>query len=374
MTDAGARVPARKPTASTSVFVATFGAVLVATLLILLLDLALARVDRQESDAHAATEYQEGVALLAAGHPAAAVERFGAAVAIDRQNKDYALALGEAMLAEGRTSDAEATLKALLDRAENDGSVNLAMARTMVRAGRSDEAMAYFHRAIFGRWGDDSTAARSQARFELIGLLAQRGAKPELLAELLPLDATSPDSNALRRRLGHLFLLADSPTRAIGMFRELLRNNDSDGDAYMGLGEAALALGNFRTARADLTQAARLLPGDTVIANRLALADSVLALDPGARGLDGRERLARSRTVLMRTIAMLSTCSGGVPTSKADSARVLSAATPRPSGAEAAADAMVGLAGDVWTRRPRACATTATRDAALVLVLDRLAQ
>ena len=95
-------------------------------------------------------------------------------------------------------------MKALLDRAENDGAVNLTMAHVMMREGRVADAKAYFHRAIFGRWGADSIVRRTQARFELIDLLSRRGAPGELLAELLPLDATSPDSIALRRRLGHL--------------------------------------------------------------------------------------------------------------------------------------------------------------------------
>ena len=47
------------------------------------------------------------------------------------------------MLQEGRTADAEATLRALLERAENDGAVNLTMAHVMVREARTEDAKAY---------------------------------------------------------------------------------------------------------------------------------------------------------------------------------------------------------------------------------------
>jgi predicted Zn-dependent protease len=263
-------------TASTSAFVATFAVILIATALLLSLDLLLARIDRRESDAHAANEYSDGLALLASGRPGEAADMFEAAAAIDRGNVSYGLALGEALLEEGRISDAEATLKPLLDRAENDGAVNLTMAHVMLRENKIQEVKAYLHRAIFGRWGADSLARRTQARFELIDLLARSGSPRELLAELLPLEETSPDSTALRRRLGHLFILAGSPARAAAIFREMVRRDASDADAYAGLGEAALALGNLRTARADLAEASRLRPDDANIAHKLATADTVL--------------------------------------------------------------------------------------------------
>src|ERR1044071_5857167 len=108
------RMPTPMRVASASIFVATLIGIVVLIALLLSLDLFLARVDRRESDAHAADEYAEGLRLLAVGRAEDAGVRFGAAVAIDRQNVNYALALGQAMLEEGRITDAEATLKALL--------------------------------------------------------------------------------------------------------------------------------------------------------------------------------------------------------------------------------------------------------------------
>src|SRR6476619_3543126 len=100
-----------------------------------------------------------------------------------------------------------------------------------------------------------------------------------MLAELLPLQATLPDSPAVRRHVAHLFLQAGSPRRAMDILREFLGRDSRDADAYAGMAEAALALGNFATARADYAAAMRLQPDDARLAARSALADSVFMLD-----------------------------------------------------------------------------------------------
>lgn len=246
------------PTANAGGFVATFAVMAAAIAGLLVFDLFLARIERREATAHAANEYADGVSLLARHKISEAADRFSAAVSIDRSNTTYALGLAEAELEGGQTADAESTLHDLLERAGNDGAVNLVMARTLLRSGRSEEAKAYYHRAIYGRWGPDSTARRREARFELIDLLAQRGSRPELLAELLPLEDTPPDSVALRERVANLFISAGSPGRAATSFRQLLRQDPRNAEAYAGVGDAEMALGNFRAARADFTEALRL--------------------------------------------------------------------------------------------------------------------
>lgn len=358
--------------ASASIFVATIAGTLIVIGLVLSLDLFLARIDRRESDDHAASEYAAGIALLRDGHAADAAERFGTAVSIDRANLSYSLALAEAMLEEGRAADAEATLRGLLERSENDGAINLTMAHVMQREGRIEEAKAYLHRAVFGRWGADSLAARRGARFELIDLLARTGASRELLAEILPFEETSLDSLDFRRRLGHLFILAGSPARAANIFRDVLRRSPEDPDAYAGMGEAALALGNFRTARADFAEAARRRPDDADIAGRLAIADTVLALDPNARAIGSAEQYARSRALLVRTLALVAPC--GIALGAAgDSAQQMLARSPAARGPDAMTERMIALSIDLWAMRPSSCAV-AKRDEAVRIVIDRLAQ
>jgi Flp pilus assembly protein TadD len=378
MTETGVGATARFRVANVSIFIGTISGIVVLIGLLLTFDLFLAQIDQRESASRADTEYQTGLAALRAGRPSDAADHFGAAVGIERANINYALALGEALLQEGRTADAEATLRSLLERAENDGAVNLAMAHVMVREGRTEDAKAYLHRAVFGRWGVDSVERRTQARFELIDLLAVRGPPRELLAELLPFEDVSPDSVALRRRLGKLFILAGSPVRAATMFREVLRRDSTDGEAYAGLGETAIAAGNLRTARADLAEAVRLGPDNAVTRRRLDLVDTVLALDPTARGLEASERVSRSRALLARVVAAMSSCAGPA-TGALDSARTLLSPPPtrragrRPENSEADADRLMQAAGDVWAARPAAC-DSATHDDALRLLVARISQ
>lgn len=345
------------PTASAATFLATFAVMFAAIAALLLLDLFLARIDHRESVQHAANLYADGRSLLAEHQPAVAEERFASAVSIDHSNVSYALALAQAKLDQGKTSEAEGTLRELVERAENDGAVNLVMARTLLHSGRTQEAKAYYHRAIFGRWGADSIARRREARFELIDLLAERGPQPELLAELLPLEDTSPDSIALRHRLANLFLVAGSPGRALNVFREVLRDDPRNADAYRGVGDADLALGNFRKARADFAEALRLRPGDTLTQSRLGITDSIMALDPTVRGIGSAERFSRSRLVLERTLAAAIQC-GQATTPLSGAARRLLGATVASGRRDVAIDSMVEVATALWSARPSTCATT----------------
>lgn len=378
MTDTGLGAPVQFRVANASIFVGTIAGIVVLIGLLLTFDLFLAHIDQRESAAHAEDEYQKGLAALRAGRPSDAADRFGTAVGIERSNVNYSLALGEAMLQQGRIADAEATLRTLLERAENDGAVNLTMAHVMIRERRTQDAKAYLHRAIFGRWGADSVERRNQARFELIDLLAANGPPRELLAELLPFEDVSPDSVALRRRLGKLFILAGSPVRAATMFRAVLKHDSTDVEAYAGLGETAIAAGNLRTARADFDEAVRLRPGDAAIRGRLALVDTVLALDPTARGIDANARLSRSRALLGRAVSVVSSCPGSAPT-QLDAARALLSARPtkrardRVGDSEAEADRLMQAVVDVWSVRAPAC-DTAAHDEVLRLVIARITQ
>jgi tetratricopeptide (TPR) repeat protein len=362
--------PAPAPTASVAAFVGTFALMTAAIAGLLLFDLFLARIDRRESAAHAANLYADGIALLSQRRPSKAEEQFAVAVSIDRSNASYALALAEAKLEAGQTAEAEATLRDLLERAENDGAVSMVMARTLVASGREDEAKVYYHRAIFGRWGADSVERRREARFALIDLLATHSSGPELLAELLPFEDTPPDSVALRERLAKLFIVAGSPARAVNSYRDVLRRDPRNANAYAGIGEAEMALGNFRAARADFAESLRLRPGDTAVTARLATTDSAVALDPTARGIGPAERLSRSRTLLERTLAATVGC-GKSDTPVAGVARRLLGAAIVDTRREVMTDSMVEVASALWSARPPSCGTT---DAALRLVHARLAQ
>lgn len=355
-------------------FIGTLGGIVLLVGAFLVFDVFLARIDLRESERQGASEYRRGTELLAAHDPRAAADHFSAALVVDRNNVNYALALGEAQRQSGKSADAEETLRTLLERAENDGAVNLELARVLAEGGRVPEAKAYFHRALYGRWGADSLARRAEARFALIGVLAAHGGGRDLLAELLPLEDVSPDSIALRKRLGHWFLLAGSPVRAANMFREVLRRAPDDRDGYTGMGEAALAQGNFRTARADFSQAMSLAADDTLIAARLALVDTLLEADPLARGIGTASRVDRSRRLIARMLVALRPCIVVTPRAIADSAQAAVADTVGTGASdEIAVDALTTIASDLWTAYAGTCAAGGS-DPVIPPIVARLAQ
>jgi hypothetical protein len=139
------------------------------------------------------------------------------------------------------------------------------------------------------------------------------------------------------------------------------------------MGEAALALGNFRTARTDLAEASRLKPDDARIASNLSIADTVLSLDPTARDIDSHERYLRSRALLGRTLSTLGPCMQTRESALADSARTLLSIPTTTRREEVSGGAMLALASDLWAARPASCAT-AMRDNVLRLVHNRVAQ
>lgn len=363
--------------ASTSAFLTTFALVIASIAGLLIVDLWLARIDVRESRLYARHLFEDGQRLLAERRPDEAADRFASAQALERSNVRYGVALADALLADGRVDEAQVQLRSVLGRAETDASANLVMARILSRRRRLDDAAAFYHRAIYGEWAGDTAGQPLRARLELIDLLVRRGEKRRLLAELLPLQEIDPDSVELRRRLAHLFVLADSPGRALPLFRELLRRDPQDGDAYAGMGEVALLLGNFRTAKADLMLATRLLPDSTRLASLLDVADTVMALDPMARGVSHVERSARSRAILESTVDAVVKCG---PTAAAreliETARVkLLAPTNRPTVDGEEPDALLDLASEIWSRQVPACPLDDTPTArALALIQSKLSR
>jgi tetratricopeptide (TPR) repeat protein len=341
---------------------------------LLVFDAALARVDARETRMQAANDYKAGNELLIEGKPSDAVERLRAASTLDRDNPTYAIALAAAILAEGRPQTAEEILRPVLNTQSTNGAANLLMARILVREGRSGEAASYYHRAIYGSWADDADRSRSLARFELIDLLAKTGRKQELLSELLPLQDDSSMATSARKRIAQLLLEGGAETRAAAMFREILKKNPKDPDAYVGLGNCAVALGDFRTARSDFEAASRLSPGDSVAEHRLAAIETAISIDPTQRGLGQEEGFRRSRALLTMTLAFLRSC-GRVPADRAaflDSAE-MSIGDTLHAATNAATEANITLAQELWRLRPAGCgASPQVSDDPLVLLQARL--
>jgi tetratricopeptide (TPR) repeat protein len=362
------------PTATVSDFISTFAIVLAAIVGLLLFDTALARVDTSERKSFAVREFTTGQRLIAGGKVEEGLEHLRTATMLDGENSSYSVALSQAILADGRPREAEQLLIPLLERDETDGSTNLAMARVLTKEGKIEQAKAYYHRAIYGLWPTDANRNRTAARFELIDLLARSNARQELLAELLPIQDDSTNDLGQRKRIAHLFVVAGSPARAVVIFREILRRDSKDADAFVGLAEAALSLGDFATARTDLLAAQKLSPEDSIsLQSRVALTDSVISLDPTQSGLSLPEQVRRSRNLLQMTLTSVRKCLGQQAPQVAaalDSATLL-LVSGRSGGQAQSVEQNLSLAEQLWGLQRSRCAPERA-DGALALIHNRI--
>lgn len=376
MTDPTRQEDTPQPTASTSEFLITLTLTLGAIVVFIIADTALARVDREATRATAADEYRVGENLIRHNRLRDAIEHLRTAATLDREKPVYTVALAQAVLADGRANDAEQMLIPLLERDATDGGANLAMARVLAKQARIDEAKSYYHRAIYGIWPGDAARSRAIARFELIDMLAETGAKQELLAELLPIEDESPEDTVVRKKVANLFVVAGSPAKGSDIYRDLLRKNPRDADAYVGLGRAALAMGNYPVARNDFLAAQKIAPDDSAIARTLKLADSVIAIDPTQRGLGLDEQVRRSRQLVQMTIKSAHKCldveAPPVAAALDSVARSLVGGGGAVTRAQSV-DENISLAGALWRMREGRC-TGPPDNEALALVQDRIAQ
>ena len=338
------------------------------------IDTFLARTERSENLAEASRL----TAAARGAKPIDAIADYKAAISIERENSGYWLSLGEAQLAAGQLADAEGTLAELLRRDSTAGAVNLALARVLVKEGRITDAVSAYHRAIYGHWDHDAENNRVNVRFELVNLLAQQGSKEELLAELLPLLDVAPDDLEVRTRLGHLFLVAGSATRAAEIFREILRNHPQDADAYAGLGEAEFARANYQNARGDFQVAANLRPSDREIQKLLDLTTQVLALDPMRRGLGPDEQYRRSLKMLDMAASAIRRCSSGnspLDEEALENAQNALSARKPAVALSAAVETNLNLAEELWKIRQQECKQPpSAAEEPLGLVLTKIAQ
>jgi len=359
--------------------VGTLVLVIAAIAALFAVDTFLARIEKSESREEAQRLFEQGQQLARQGRSVEAIDRFRSSLSVSRGNPEVQAALAGSLLAVGRLTDAETLLREVLQRNATDGLANVIMARVLARQGRAVEAASYYHQAIYGRWKDNAAAHRVRVRFELVDLLVQEGDSREVLAEMLPLQDEAPDDLQTRKRIARLYLLAGSPQQAIELYREILRRESQDFDAYAGLGEAEFARGNYRTARTNFTTALRLRPADEEVAKRLGVCETVLSLDPTQRGLSTAERFRRSVRLVELTLEAMNRCLGSPPpeaaaelTGKAGAALKRRVSSARQ---DAVTETNLALAEQLWQARARECRQGPDdSEGPLALVIASLAQ
>lgn len=349
---------------------------------LVVVDTVLANTERKETSLEAARFYREGESLMQQHKYADAADSFRAAIANARNDPEYPLALGQALLDGGDLDEANSTLTDLLQADSMAGAPNLAMARVFAKEGQYEQAAFYYHRAIYGQWKQDATANQIKVRFELADLLAQRNEKAELLAELLPLQEEASPDPATQAKLARLYMIAGSPARASAIYGDLLRANPQDAEAHNGLGDAEFALGNYAAAQSSFIAALHLAPNgpDAASATKaLQLTDQVLNLDPMRRGLGEQERYQRSVHVLQMVVDKVNGCMTPVHAEAAkpliDSADAALAQKVPVNGRVDATEANLDIANKLWQAGKADCKPGATAaDDPLQLVLAKAAQ
>jgi thioredoxin-like negative regulator of GroEL len=342
-----------------------------------LADKSLATLETREVTSEAKRHYAKGQKLLAAGSAAAAVDEFRHAHTLERTNRDFDLALASAELTAGADEEAETSLTEILARNSNDGRANFLMARVRLAQDRFDDAVPFYHRAIYGAWKDGTAADKMDARLELADELAQRGRNEELLSELLLLDSQADGHPKLAAKLAGLYLRAGSLARAETAYRAILRESPADADAFAGLGETELIRGEYRIARAAFGGVLKYLPDDARATARIALADQLAEMDPTSRRLGSQEKFRRSSLILTKVVQETVDCAkspdAALPDLLAKAAR-LQAEKVRSTPSNESAESRLEMATEIWKARLKLCTAQPGTDDPLRLLFAKMQQ
>jgi tetratricopeptide (TPR) repeat protein len=252
--------------------------------------------------------YAQGMADLNAGAADRAIEEFRAALTCDRANPQYQLSLGRALRDTGRLDEAESYLESLWQRTPEDGTINLALARVAARRGSVDDAIRYYHNAMYGVWSTDPDANRRDARLELVEFLLRKGARAQAQSELVALAAFLPPDPALHLRAADLLAQAQDYPDALAEYERVLRLDHGNPAALAGAGEAASHGGRYRTAQRYLQLAVNAKPQDPALRYLLSSANLILEIDPFVRRISDAERNRRIAAAFAKAGERLSAC------------------------------------------------------------------
>jgi tetratricopeptide (TPR) repeat protein len=302
----------------------------------------------------AGERYREGIALERAGRHGAAAAEFRAALTFAHADPAYRLALARSLVATGRLGEAESHLSELRERDPINGSINLMLARIAARERRPEDAVTWYHRAIYGYWQDRPEENRLAARFELLDYLTRHGQPKQIVAEALQAADDVPESDAApRERIAGLLLRYGSPEHAVEILRGIPGTAPGSASTQETLGEAEFALGNFAAARTAFRTAQQRGDENPLLVRRIEMCDAALALDPTRVHLPADQRYARARELARLALESYRDCSP-----PADLAADAAAALARRPARRKEGDTveLLGVAQSLWQARPAHCA------------------
>lgn len=253
----------------------------------------------------AAAWFEDAQRASPGGNAGTAVAGLRRAVSKDPGNKQYRLALADALAASRLDDEAQRVLLALREAQPEDPETNLRLARLEARGSDADATRRYYQNALAGLWRPEQVEDRRRVRIELIELLLARGERARALSELLVLAANLPEDAAVQTQVGRMFLAATDPRLALDHFVRAVRLNPENADALAGAGEAAFELGDYRRALRYLNTVRR---ENEHAAELRELTQLVLSGDPMAPRLGANDRRRRLSVAFQQAVQRLETC------------------------------------------------------------------
>jgi len=270
---------------------------------------AIARGYKARQRALAERWFARGDRDLAHGDPARSVDEIQTALAFAPDNDAYRLKLALALMRSGKLDEARVHLTSLWEQRPGDATVNLQLARVMARLGDTEDAIRYYHGAIYGVWEDeDPLQRRDAARFELANYLLTAHQIPGAQSELIALAAELPPTSDQQTKLGDLMMDAGEPDRALAAYKNARKNDRNNAQADLGAAQASFALRRYAEARDYARLALKVKPDleEATLLDRQA--QLVLAADPYASGLNMKARAARAQAAYETASDRLDEC------------------------------------------------------------------
>jgi predicted Zn-dependent protease len=336
---------------------------------------AAAASNRRMHMRDAAAAYHAGLQELRQGNTTKAVATLRRAVATERDNRQYQLALASALAANHQDDAERQVLLSLREQSPEDPEINVRLARSEARTGSLAMAVRYYQNALYGFWPETGAVGRRQLRIELINYLLKENQQGRALSELLLLTADLPNTAAAHVEAARLFMGAGDPRRALTQFKAALRVAPGDTAAQSGAGEASFQAGDYAHAVAYLRDVRQSSP----LSELRAVAQLVIESDPLARRLSTQERTRRLKIDLKRAQQRLDAClqfqtAAGLPTDELNGLRAelqasaQSAATNRAREPLELTDSGVELIYRIESVTSQSCAGATPLDRALLLI------
>jgi tetratricopeptide (TPR) repeat protein len=268
----------------------------------------LAAWSRHRRAAAAAQWYAEGVRLTSAGQTEKGTASLREAVALERQNPTFVLALARALADGSRHDEAKQLLLQLRQNQPDDVEINLRLARIAAATRDDAGAVRYYNYAMYGlaRVGGDFD--RRSIRSELIQYLLDRGDSQEASTQLEALTRELPDTAGAHLEAGRLADRAGETSLAFQQYMQAGRRDEKNAEAAAGAGRTAYELRDFKSAVREIERAIALgatMPG---LPSQLEVARLVISSDPLASGIGAAERTRRMQAGLAQAISRHQAC------------------------------------------------------------------